>query len=151
MSKLQKPAYGGQAVIEGVMFGGKRMMVTAIRRKDQSIDYFHSKRKSNSVLTALKKIPFLRGIAAIVEASANGTQHLNFSSERYDVNPEDDAQVAAEQQKEKKRIKTIFNIWRCNYWCNILSFRESTIYIDSCVFSTIDTSCFHFKCSSSFY
>ncbi|USL41818.1 DUF1385 domain-containing protein [Priestia megaterium] len=105
MSKLQKPAYGGQAVIEGVMFGGKRMMVTAIRRKDQSIDYFHSKRKSNSVLTALKKIPFLRGIAAIVEASANGTQHLNFSSERYDVNPEDDAQVAAEQQKEKKESK----------------------------------------------
>ena len=91
MSKLQKPAYGGQAVIEGVMFGGKRMMVTAIRRKDQSIDYFHSKRKSNSVLTAFKKIPLLRGVAAIVEASANGTQHLNFSSERYDVNPEDDA------------------------------------------------------------
>lgn len=67
MSKLQKPAYGGQAVIEGVMFGGKRMMVTAIRRKDQSIDYFHSKRKSNSVLTALKKFLFYKELLLLLK------------------------------------------------------------------------------------
>ncbi|AQX53778.1 MULTISPECIES: DUF1385 domain-containing protein [Priestia] len=101
MSKLQKTAYGGQAVIEGVMFGGKKMMVTAIRRKDQSIEYFQSSRRSNRVLTALKKIPFLRGIAAIIEASANGTQHLNFSSERYDVHPNED-DVIKEEKKESK-------------------------------------------------
>ncbi|KSU88449.1 hypothetical protein A2U94_02415 [Bacillus sp. VT 712] len=101
MSKLQKNAYGGQAVIEGVMFGGKKMMVTAIRRKDQSIEYFQSSRRSNRVLTALKKIPFLRGIAAIIEASANGTQHLNFSSERYDVHPNED-DVIKEEKKESK-------------------------------------------------
>ncbi|MCP1190573.1 DUF1385 domain-containing protein [Priestia flexa] len=101
MSKLQKTAYGGQAVIEGVMFGGKKIMVTAIRRKDQSIEYFQSSRRSNRVLTALKKIPFLRGIAAIIEASANGTQHLNFSSERYDVHPNED-DVIKEEKKESK-------------------------------------------------
>lgn len=101
MSKLQKAAYGGQAVIEGVMFGGKKVMVTAIRRKDQSIEYFQSPRRSNRVLTALKKIPFLRGIAAIIEASANGTQHLNFSSERYDVHPNED-DVIKEEKKESK-------------------------------------------------
>lgn len=67
MSKLQKPAYGGQAVIEGVMFGGKRMMVTAIRRKDQSIDYFHSKRKSNSVLTAFKKFLFYEELPLLLK------------------------------------------------------------------------------------
>ncbi|WP_430487413.1 DUF1385 domain-containing protein [Priestia flexa] len=101
MSKLQKAAYGGQAVIEGVMFGGKKVMVTAIRRKDQSIEYFQSPRRSNRVLTALKKIPFLRGITAIIEASANGTQHLNFSSERYDVHPNED-DVIKEEKKESK-------------------------------------------------
>lgn len=116
MSKLQKTAYGGQAVIEGVMFGGKKMMVTAIRRKDQSIEYFQSSRRSNRVLTALKKIPFLRGIAAIIEASANGTQHLNFSSERYDVHPNEDDVI-----KEEKRIKTILNIGCCNNWCTFFS------------------------------
>ncbi|TYR82441.1 DUF1385 domain-containing protein [Priestia megaterium] len=101
MSKLQKPAYGGQAVMEGVMFGGKRMMVTAIRRKDQSIEYFQSPRRSNRVLTALKKVPFLRGIAAIIEASANGTQHLNFSSERYDLHPDEDQQITKGKKESK--------------------------------------------------
>jgi uncharacterized protein YqhQ len=41
MSKDSKPVYGGQAVVEGVMFGGKRHYVTAIRRKDNSIEYLH--------------------------------------------------------------------------------------------------------------
>ncbi|MFC3882880.1 DUF1385 domain-containing protein [Bacillus songklensis] len=100
MSKMPKPIYGGQAVIEGVMFGGKHTCVTAVRRKDQSIDYFHSPRKSNKVLTALKKIPFLRGIAAIIEASANGSRHLNFSSERFDLDPNEDYRL-----KEKKESK----------------------------------------------
>lgn len=55
MSKQNKPAYGGQAVVEGVMFGGKHHYVTAIRRKNKEIDYFRLPRKSNSTLTALKK------------------------------------------------------------------------------------------------
>ncbi|MEK3807998.1 DUF1385 domain-containing protein [Bacillus sp. FSL H8-0547] len=101
MSKQNKPAYGGQAVVEGVMFGGKHHYVTAIRRKNKEIDYFRLPRKSNSTLTALKKIPFIRGIAAIIEASANGTKHLNFSTDRYDLDPEDDEQLN-EPKKESK-------------------------------------------------
>ncbi|MED4400896.1 DUF1385 domain-containing protein [Metabacillus fastidiosus] len=103
MSNEKKPAYGGQAVVEGVMFGGKHHYVTAIRRNDESIDFFHLPRKSSSFLNKLKKIPFLRGIVAIVEASANGSKHLNFATERFEVNPEDDEKVAKEKnQKESK-------------------------------------------------
>lgn len=40
LSNKTCPMYGGQAVVEGVMFGGKNVTVTAIRRKDQSIDFF---------------------------------------------------------------------------------------------------------------
>ncbi|RBW70596.1 DUF1385 domain-containing protein [Bacillus taeanensis] len=101
MSNEKRPAYGGQAVIEGVMFGGKHTYVTAVRRKDRSIEYFEVKKKSNPVLQKLKKIPFLRGIVAIIEASANGTKHLNFSSERYDVDPADDEKVLKEQETSK--------------------------------------------------
>lgn len=90
MSKSQKPIYGGQAVVEGVMFGGKNHYVTAIRRKDHSVEYLHLPRKANPSLTRFKKIPFLRGIIAIIESSANGSKHLNFSQERYDVDPKDD-------------------------------------------------------------
>lgn len=101
MTTEKKAAYGGQAVIEGVMFGGKHHYVTAIRRKDQSIDYFHVPRKQNKTLATLKKIPFVRGIVAIIEASANGSKHLNFSSERYDVDPEDDDQMNEQEQSSK--------------------------------------------------
>ncbi len=38
-NQTKPPAYGGQAVVEGVMFGGKKNYVTAIRRKDQSIEF----------------------------------------------------------------------------------------------------------------
>lgn len=93
MSHSQKPVYGGQAVVEGVMFGGKHHYVTAIRRKDHSVEYFHLPRKANPYLSSLKKIPFLRGIIAIIEASANGSKHLNFSSERFDVDPKEDASI----------------------------------------------------------
>lgn len=38
-NQTKQPAYGGQAVVEGVMFGGRRHYVTAIRRKDGSIEF----------------------------------------------------------------------------------------------------------------
>ncbi len=76
--------------MEGVMFGGKHHYVTAIRRKDHSVEYFHLPRKSKPSLTMLKKIPFIRGIIAIIEASANGSKHLNFSTERFDLDPKED-------------------------------------------------------------
>ncbi|WP_273130135.1 DUF1385 domain-containing protein [Metabacillus sp. HB246100] len=104
MSNPNKPAYGGQAVIEGVMFGGKHHYVTAIRRNDQSIDYFHVPRKQQNVLSKLKKIPFLRGIVAILEASANGSKHLNFATERYEVDPEDDMKMIEEKQKKDSKL-----------------------------------------------
>ncbi|BBP90662.1 hypothetical protein BsIDN1_42800 [Bacillus safensis] len=53
-SKTKPPAYGGQAVVEGVMFGGKKNYVTAIRRKDQSIEFLKLPRTSN------KQPPFSR-------------------------------------------------------------------------------------------
>jgi uncharacterized protein YqhQ len=104
MSNQKKPAYGGQAVIEGVMFGGKHHYVTAIRRTDESIDYYHLPRKNQTVLSKLKKIPFLRGIVAIIEASANGSKHLNFATERFEVDPEDDLKVLEEKKKNDSKL-----------------------------------------------
>ncbi|MGG4469067.1 DUF1385 domain-containing protein [Paenibacillus alvei] len=107
MSNKQKPVFGGQAVVEGVMFGGKHHYVTAIRRKDQSIDYFHLPRKQNPKLAKLKKIPFIRGIVAIIESSGNGTKHLNFSTDRYDVDPADDNVI---EEKEPSKMTMILGV-----------------------------------------
>ncbi|MFY4776275.1 DUF1385 domain-containing protein [Metabacillus sp. RGM 3146] len=108
MSKTNKPAYGGQAVVEGVMFGGKNHYVTAIRRKDRTLEFFKLPRKTNEKLGTLKKIPFVRGIVAILEASANGTKHLNFSSERYDVDPSNDHKI--EEKNGQSKMSMIFGV-----------------------------------------
>ncbi|WP_027407763.1 DUF1385 domain-containing protein [Anoxybacteroides tepidamans] len=102
MKKAMKPIYGGQAVVEGVMFAGRNHSVTAIRRKDRTIEYFHVPRQVNSKLAFLKKIPFIRGIVAILEASANGSKHLQFASERYDVDPKDDHTLSEAKKEESK-------------------------------------------------
>ena len=102
MAEESKQIYGGQAVIEGVMFGGREYTVTAVRRKDKSIEFYRLPRVRNKALSLLKKIPFLRGIAAIVDASANGAKHLNFASERFDVHPEEDEQLANKKEEQSK-------------------------------------------------
>jgi uncharacterized protein YqhQ len=75
--------YGGQAVIEGVMFAGRSVHVTAVRRKNNEISFLEVPKTEKSWVRSLKKIPFLRGLVAIIEASAKGSLHLNFSAEVY--------------------------------------------------------------------
>ncbi|OMP67696.1 DUF1385 domain-containing protein [Domibacillus epiphyticus] len=93
----EKPVYGGQAVVEGVMFGGKKHTVTAIRRNDGSIEYFHLPRVVRPALQTIKKIPFIRGIVAILDAAATGSKHLNFANDRYDVKPGEEENEPAEE------------------------------------------------------
>jgi uncharacterized protein YqhQ len=87
LSKQTVPAYGGQAVVEGVMFSGRRYTVTAIRRKDNTIEYYEELKHEKPWVKKLQKVPFIRGIVALILASANGSKHLNFSTERYDMVP----------------------------------------------------------------
>jgi uncharacterized protein YqhQ len=99
--KKKEQAYGGQALIEGVMFAGKRSFVSAIRRNDQSIEYFELKRVESNITKNLKKIPLLRGIVALIQSSANGVKHLDFASDRYDVDPKEDEKVKADKETSK--------------------------------------------------
>lgn len=81
------------------MFGGKDHTVTAIRRLDKSIDYYHLPREKKPLFQKLKKIPFVRGVVAIVEAAANGSKHMNFASDRYDVVPGQEVEKVEEVSK----------------------------------------------------
>jgi uncharacterized protein YqhQ len=94
----QNNIYGGQAVIEGVMFAGQTVQVTAVRRKNKEIDFFEMPKQEKKWVSVLKKIPFVRGLVAIIEASAKGAQHLNFSAEVY-------AEEEGENTEEKKTSK----------------------------------------------
>lgn len=93
------PVYGGQALLEGVMFGGKDHTVTAIRRNDDSIEYFHIKKEKKAIFQKLKKIWFVRGIIALIESAGIGSRHLQFSGDRYDVNPGEESESTEETSK----------------------------------------------------
>lgn len=100
MSALSNsPVYGGQAQLEGVMFGGKEHTITAIRRNDDSIDYYHYKKVQKPILQKLKKIPFVRGVVALIESAGIGSRHMQFSGDRYDVTPGEEEEHVEEGSK----------------------------------------------------
>nr|WP_227872325.1 DUF1385 domain-containing protein [Paenibacillus albus] len=108
MSQSTQNIYGGQAVIEGVMFAGRHANVTAVRRKNNEIIFYEVPRTSKPWIQKLKKIPLVRGVVAILESSAKGSQHLNFSMESYaedelaDTSTETESTTAKPAKKEEK-------------------------------------------------
>jgi uncharacterized protein YqhQ len=111
MTTENRKDYGGQAVIEGVMFGGETCHVTAVRRKDRTIEYYELPKKDKASLKSLRKIPFLRGVVGLIEASANGSKHLNFSAERFDVDPSEEQQAEEEPKSDlSTKLTMIFGV-----------------------------------------
>ncbi|MBC1419744.1 DUF1385 domain-containing protein [Listeria fleischmannii] len=84
------------------MFGGKKQTVTAIRRLDGTFEYFYLEKNSPKWVTNLKRVPFIRGIVALVESSAIGSKHLTFATDCYDEDPN---QPKSEEKIEKKESK----------------------------------------------
>lgn len=76
----EKPSYGGQAVIEGVMMRGQEKVAVAVRRPSQEIIVkeipLPSWRKG-----PFFKLPFIRGVRALVEALFLGIKALQISAE----------------------------------------------------------------------
>lgn len=71
--------YGGQAVIEGVMMRGRTSSVTSVRRSDGEI--VSETTPLSPVFTGkLRKIPFVRGVVALVESMLLGIKTLVFSA-----------------------------------------------------------------------
>jgi uncharacterized protein YqhQ len=105
--KIEK-IYGGQAVIEGVMFGGKHVNVTAVRRKNDEIEFFEAPpTERKHWVQVLNRIPIVRGVVAILESGAKGSTHLNYSMEAYtddemtDAEKEEAARKAAEKEEKQ--------------------------------------------------
>lgn len=102
----EAPVYGGQALLEGVMFGGKDHTVTAVRRNDNSIEYYYAKKQKKPIFQKLKKIPIIRGVIALIESSGLGAKHLQFSSERYDIDPGEEV----ENEEETSKLQMILGV-----------------------------------------
>lgn len=95
---MEKAKFGGQAVVEGVMFQSTSNMVTAIRRTNDEIEYFEMERPQKKWVQNLKKIPILRGNVAIIESSVYGMKHMEYATDRFERDPEDDVNIESEKQ-----------------------------------------------------
>ncbi len=99
---MKRNHYGGQAVLEGVMFRGKKWWVIAARRNNGEIVVERKKLKSLADrYSILKKFPF-RGIIVLVESLVLGMKALNLS-----------AQIAADEEEielGRKEILITFSL-----------------------------------------
>jgi uncharacterized protein YqhQ len=72
-------AYGGQAVIEGVMMRGRRAMAVAMRAPDGGI-VLHTERLGRLYQSRLTHIPFLRGVVMLWDALGLGMRALTIAA-----------------------------------------------------------------------
>jgi len=81
-AKREEPslAFGGQAVIEGVMIRSKKHMVVCVRQPNDEILTKTEEIKSLSERYKVLRLPFLRGIVALFETLYLGIKGLYFSA-----------------------------------------------------------------------
>lgn len=70
--------YGGQAVIEGVMMRGQKVVVTVVRRPDGEL-VIDTQPLATIYTGWMKKAPLIRGIITLIEAIAVGIRALLYS------------------------------------------------------------------------
>ena len=98
MSQPQRPTYGGQAVLEGVMIRGQSHVAIAVRRPNGAIAV--QRRPLSSLYTgALRKIPLIRGVILLVETLSLGMRALSYSANvnMEDPNADPDSEVESEE------------------------------------------------------
>ena len=91
-------SYGGQAVIEGVMFGGKHVNVTAVRRKITKSSFSRCLAKTRLGFESAEDSA-LRGIVSLIDSTIKGSKHLNYSADAY----ADDTLEPEEREKQKEK------------------------------------------------
>ena len=90
-NKEKLGAVGGQAVIEGVMMQANNYRAIAVRKPNGEIEVKKEKIKSWVKDKKIDKIPFLRGAFVLVDTMISGINSLNYSSEFYLEEEEEDA------------------------------------------------------------
>jgi uncharacterized protein YqhQ len=106
---LVKPNVGGQAVIEGVMMRGPKVVATAVRKPDGEIVVQTRDYVAWGERMRLFKLPVLRGFATLFESLFLGISALRFS-----------ADMALEVEGRKKKTKTSdlgLDLWMILSFC----------------------------------
>ena len=79
---MSKPFnYGGQAVLEGVMMRGSRVMAVAVRHPDGHVVVQTEPLNENIYQGPISRIPFLRGLVSLWDSLGLGTKALQMSAD----------------------------------------------------------------------
>lgn len=73
---MTRPAYGGQAVIEGVLIRGQRTLALACRQPDGAIYRYRETLRSPLQRSRVARLPFARGVVVLWESLLHGTRML---------------------------------------------------------------------------
>ncbi len=79
MEAERLPAYGGQALIEGVVMRGQHAVAAAMRAPDGNI-VIQKEELTGIYKSGIRKIPFLRGLVILWDALGLGTRFLTISA-----------------------------------------------------------------------
>jgi uncharacterized protein YqhQ len=77
--KLKLPAYGGQALIEGVLMRGTRFLSAAVRDPEGKI-VIKNEELGGLYTSKIAKMPFLRGIVVLWDSLGLGMQYITYSA-----------------------------------------------------------------------
>ena len=99
MSDNNATAYGGQAVIEGVVIRGRKTIALACRRPNGEIYRYREALDSPLQRSRLAKLPFVRGVVVLWESLSYGMRMLMRSA---DIQLEDPQGVAIPAEPEAK-------------------------------------------------
>ena len=101
MTTQNRPTYGGQAVLEGVMIRGQTHMAVAVRRPNGAIAT--QLRPLGTLYTgALRRVPLVRGVITLVETLSLGMRALSYSSSVSLEDPEADPDSEVESEELSK-------------------------------------------------
>lgn len=106
-----KTKVGGQALIEGVMMCGAKVIAMAVRLPDGEIDVETWPVSEQKFLSVIKKIPFVRGIFNMISSLILGYRCLMKSAEKSGMDLEDaPAETKFEKWLEAKCGDNLFKI-----------------------------------------
>ena len=99
---LHKTSIGGQAVMEGVMMRGPKMIATCVRKANGEI--ITDKKEVSSVLNKYKflKLPILRGVISFFESMITGVKCLMFSADQIELDDGEESMSRFEKWLDNK-------------------------------------------------
>lgn len=97
IKKIKKTSIGGQALFEGILMKGPHETSIVVRKSDGNLERKIIDRYEISSKYKIFKLPFFRGIGALIDAMKNGMKAIDYSLSFYE-----------EDEKKESKISNIF-------------------------------------------